>query len=45
MGKFYHVIVGFVKLVVDVFFRDVAVFGQESIPAEGALIVCGNHSN
>ena len=45
MGNFYHLIVGFVKIIVNMFFRDVSVFGQESIPSEGALIVCGNHSN
>ena len=35
----------FIALVMKLFFKEIALIGKESVPKEGALILCGNHSN
>lgn len=41
----YRVIVAFLRLVTRVFFRRVEVVGRDRVPADGPLIVVGNHPN
>ena len=45
VGPSYRVLVWFVRLVVDTFFRRIEVIGREHVPVEGAVIFAGNHPN
>ena len=45
VGPSYRVLVWFIRLVVNTFFRRIEVVGREHVPAEGAVIFAGNHPN
>ena len=45
VGPSYRVLVWFIRLVVNTFFRRIEVIGREHVPAEGAVIFAGNHPN
>ena len=45
VGPSYRVLVWFIRLVVNTFFRQIEVIGREHVPAEGAVIFAGNHPN
>ncbi|MDP6580001.1 MAG: lysophospholipid acyltransferase family protein [Vicinamibacterales bacterium] len=45
VGPSYPVLVWFVRLVVNTFFRRIEVIGREHVPAEGPVIFAGNHPN
>ena len=45
IGPSYRVLVWFVRLVVNTFFRRVEVVGLEHVPADGPVIFAGNHPN
>ena len=45
VGPSYRVLVWFIRLVVNTFFRRIEVVGREHVPAAGAVIFAGNHPN
>jgi glycerol-3-phosphate O-acyltransferase/dihydroxyacetone phosphate acyltransferase len=45
MGLAYSFIKYFCQAAIRVYFKKVLVIGQENIPENGPLIICGNHSN
>ena len=45
VGRSYRVLVWFIRLVVNTFFRRIEVVGREHVPTEGAVIFAGNHPN
>ncbi len=45
LGAAYQLLVAFLRLVTQVFFRTIEVVGTEHIPEEGPVIFTGNHPN
>ncbi len=45
VGPSYRVLIWFIRLVVNTFFRRIEVVGRAHVPAEGAVIFAGNHPN
>jgi glycerol-3-phosphate O-acyltransferase/dihydroxyacetone phosphate acyltransferase len=45
LGAAYHLLVSFLRIVTQVFFRTIEVVGTEHIPEEGPVIFTGNHPN
>lgn len=45
LGAAYQLLVSFLRLVTQVFFRTIEVVGTEHIPEEGPVIFTGNHPN
>ena len=45
MGFIYYIVKSASQTSTKIYFKTVYVIGQENIPAEGPLIICGNHSN
>ena len=45
LGLAYRLLVSFLRLVTQVFFRTIEVVGTEHIPEEGPVIFTGNHPN
>lgn len=45
MGFIYYVVKSISQTTTKVYFKTTYVIGQENIPEDGPLIICGNHSN
>ena len=45
VGPSYRVLLWFIRLAVNTFFRRIEVVGRDHVPAEGAVIFAGNHPN
>jgi glycerol-3-phosphate O-acyltransferase/dihydroxyacetone phosphate acyltransferase len=45
MGLIYYLVKSASQTSTKIYFKTIYVIGQENIPKEGPLIICGNHSN
>jgi len=45
MNFAYNLVQNLVKSAVGIYFRKVYVIGEDNIPNQGPVILCGNHSN
>jgi glycerol-3-phosphate O-acyltransferase/dihydroxyacetone phosphate acyltransferase len=45
MGLIYYLVKSVSHLSTKIYFKTIYVIGQENIPKDGPLIICGNHSN
>ena len=45
MALIYYIVKSISQTSIKVYFKTIYVIGQENIPKEGPLIICGNHSN
>ena len=45
MGLIYYLVKSVSQTSTKVYFKTIYVIGQENIPKDGPLIICGNHSN
>jgi glycerol-3-phosphate O-acyltransferase/dihydroxyacetone phosphate acyltransferase len=45
MGLIYKFVKYFCQTSTTIYFRKIYVIGQENIPKDGPVIICGNHSN
>jgi 1-acyl-sn-glycerol-3-phosphate acyltransferase len=43
--SFYTFVRYLMRMVVNVFFKDITIVGEAHIPMEGPVIFCGNHQN
>lgn len=41
----YTIVRYLMRMVVNIFFKDIFVVGEHNIPMEGPVIFCGNHQN
>ena len=45
MGLLYWIIKKLVQTTIKIYFKNIHIIGEENIPLDGPLIICGNHSN